>query len=466
MIKTLMPHQKEALNYAKNHANPAFFMEMRLGKTLTALRWAQGLRNNGKLKVLILAPKSVLPAWKAELECEGLGKFTVMPKGSTKKKFQSMLERVTLNTTYVLTNYETVTHCPEVLTDLPWNVLICDESTRLRNPQAQITKKLINFGNHIPHKAILSGLPAPESQLDYVTQFIFLNGQFMGYDNYWHFRNRFFQSFNGYNWVARSGMSEKIKKVVNQLGFIRTRKQVGLGSKKIYECRYVDMTPEQRRLYSQAEKDFEMTVGEDTIDTKWVPVKFGWMAQICGGIANMSERQEIDGKRKVVKVKWVQVSRAKLDELLELLEGELKGEKVIVWFKHNVELEMVASELARKGYNVGRYNSSCRSGINGDGTLAEKTDVMCAQSKCGLFGLDWSKASTAIYYSNWYDSEIRHQTEDRIAHPKKSEPLLYIDLLVKESVDEDIRNLLVEKKLTCRYTMVDLIQQFKERKSR
>ena len=41
MLRKLMPHQADALAYANQNSAIALFMEMRLGKTLVAIRWAQ-----------------------------------------------------------------------------------------------------------------------------------------------------------------------------------------------------------------------------------------------------------------------------------------------------------------------------------------------------------------------------------------------------------------------------------------
>lgn len=67
-MKTFMPHQKKAYDWALPLARAAFFMEMRLGKSLPALRWAKTKSQDN----LILAPKAALPGWKEELLDEGV----------------------------------------------------------------------------------------------------------------------------------------------------------------------------------------------------------------------------------------------------------------------------------------------------------------------------------------------------------------------------------------------------------
>ena len=43
-----------------------------------------------------------------------------------------------------------------------------------------------------------------------------------------------------------------------------------------------------------------------------------------------------------------------------------------------------------------------------------------------------------VYWSNSWSRNARIQSEDRIIHPRKRYPLLYIDLVTKDSIDCDI----------------------------
>ena len=72
--------------------------------------------------------------------------------------------------------------------------------------------------------------------------------------------------------------------------------------------------------------------------------------------------------------------------------------------------------------------------------------VLVLQQATAQTGVDLSAADTAIYFSTPPGQMARVQTEDRILSLKKSSPLLYVDLVVKGSVDEDVMELLAEKK--------------------
>jgi SWI/SNF-related matrix-associated actin-dependent regulator 1 of chromatin subfamily A len=140
----------------------------------------------------------------------------------------------------------------------------------------------------------------------------------------------------------------------------------------------------------------------------------------------------------------------KAKELLSILQDELPDDSVVVWFKYNAEMRGVASLLKQKGI-------VCES-IAGDTPEQERWNsikrfnqkefkILLCQAKVGLYGLNLSVASTAIYYSNHWSLETRVQSEDRIEHMSKKEPLLIIDLVTEKSIDEDVIKALKSKEI-------------------
>ena len=87
--------------------------------------------------------------------------------------------------------------------------------------------------------------------------------------------------------------------------------------------------------------------------------------------------------------------------------------------------------------------------------------VMCMQLQTGKFGLNLSSASTAIYFSNSLNPDDRSQSEARIEHNLKKEPLLYIDLVSKNSIDEEILKTLKMKHRQSKFFLGQIVDQLK-----
>lgn len=429
-MRKLFDHQRKALAYARGRQRIALFMEMRLGKCLVTIRWAQ---HHGIRRVLVLAPVTVLNSWMDELELEN--ETAVWWLNGLDRKLKLRVARIPRGPrTWYLLNYEGLRTVPELL-DLPWDAIICDESTAIRNPGAKITKLLSSARVKAPYRALLSGLPNPESPLDYFQQFQFLHGSFLDFSNFYVFRHVKFRTlYTDWDWHPKPGVQEDIKRFVHTNAFVLTCQQAGVGNKRLYEKRVIPVPVALARTIKKIDKEFEY---EGSV-TNYAITKVLWMARLAGGFDPMTGEL---------------ISRHKIDELLRLATGELKKEKLVVWFRFNAELEAVVRELNENGVKA--------RGITGKtpprerGKIARRFAgqafrVLCIQGKVGQFSMNLSPASVAIYYSNHYDNEIRNQTEARIEHLAKNRPLLYLDLVSAGTIDEDALQALKEKKLTAR----------------
>ena len=427
---TLFRWQQDALDTVKDQARIALFMQMRLGKTRVSIRWAQGRAPRGR--ILILAPLApISPDWVDELKSEGIGRASVYNLTLMTEKLR--LEYAFGGPGWYLLNYEGARATPAVLR-LPWDVVIADESTALKNPQAQITKLILASTKHIPNRAILSGDPRPENDLNYFTQFKFLYGNFMGFDNYWVFRNAKFQQskFVEWDWQPKPGVRDEIKQWVHSRAVIQTRKQYKVGGTKVYNRRVVEMNPAQKRAYKKVFRDYEF----EYIKTNFATVRDIWLARIAGGFSPDQENPEV-------------LSNNKTNEIVDLLKGELKKEQVVVWFRFNEELQHVLRTLRSSNIDATgmwgatpkvdriRMRRQFKSG---------RYQALCVQVKLAYRGIDLSSASTSIYYSNPYDLESRSQSEDRIVHPTKTGLLHLIDINTRGSIDEEISLLLRDKR--------------------
>ena len=424
MTRKLMKHQQRIYNWARNRDAIALFLDMRLGKSLLTLRWLEAKHGN-QGRNLIVAPSYALQPWKEELAQEGHSSFII--HGSEWIKFHGM--RSHRDVRYFLINYESLFLRkegrginPSIICDEPWSCVILDESIRIKNPQAQVTKTCLRALNNASYRAVLSGMPTTGDLLDVVCQLLYVHGEFMGCDNYWSFRKKYFrlQPWD-HKWVPKKGMDVLIRNRIAEYAFVLTREQAGIGSKKIYEKRYAYLSPSARKVYEEVEKDY----GTDDKWTKWAVTARLWCHQIAGGCACDDE--------------WADNHKVKV--LAEILTNELKGESAVIWFAFNKEIKAVSKALKKKkiAHHVIMGSVPLPQRIKMIKRCQEKGHgILLIQAMCGKYALDLSFADTAIYFSNSDSLENRKQSEDRIIHPKKKRPLLYIDLITHNTVDEDI----------------------------
>jgi SNF2 family DNA or RNA helicase len=437
MRKTFLKHQDEAMAYARKRKAIGLFLAMRLGKTPVAIRWA---RKHRLRKILVVAPLSVLPGmqWDDEIRQETGRTPIIWPDW---KKQTWLIHAENIPGWYGI-NYEAIRNNPDIL-DFDWDGIILDESTRIRNPKAQITKILLNATDHIRYRAILSGLPNPESPLDLFCQMKFLHGEFLGYNNYWAFRQSKFNQV-GYMWFPRKGVTEQIKQAIHTKCFIRSQRQVGMGNKKVFERRYVYMTSVQKRLQREIEREF--TAGKEH-STKWAPVQQTWLARLAGGFGPGLEM----------------LTDNKLRLLKQIVTEEKSKDQIVVWFRFTAEIKAAYTMLRNAGVSCkiirGKTDKRKRPIIQRK-FHAGTYRVLLMQVKVGQYGLNLACANIAIYYSNAWDHEIRSQSQQRIEHMMKKVPLLYIDLVTKDSIDEAVLDTLQEKKRDSRRFLREVMTNF------
>ncbi len=451
--RVLMAHQAEAVDWALGRDHPAFFLEMRLGKTLTTIRWADRLGYREVPNALVVAPVTVLEAWEKELTLEG-EHFTTLHGLSRAKREEGIVAAFQgdgKRRHWALINYEALLSTPEIA-QLPWGLVALDESTRIKNPKAKITKLCTEGFRTARHRTILSGLPSPEGELDFYCQFQFLHGTFMGCRNYWRFRaDHFSPDLYGGDWMPNKGVRQQIKELVHSKAFVLRRTDAGIENKKVYETRYVSMSREQAKLYKQIEEDFSVRLASgEEMETSYAIVQQTWLARLAGGFDPQGEP----------------ISNTKVDALIELLCGELREEKVVVWYRFNTELVACLERLNRLGVRCDHILGGMPRDVRKQklqGLRTGKTRVLLAQVKCAKYGVDVSAADTEIYYSNVWSCEDRLQSEDRILHPMKKVPLLIIDLVTRDTVDEDVVEALQDKGFLARYLMTKIHAGIKRR---
>lgn len=475
--KTLLKHQVEALAYlSRRHplGGGALFMEMRLGKTLAVVRHLQDETFfPSEKRHLIIAPTTVMPAWKKEFYEDGVGSVSLLNQSNKKKK----LEEIGKGKRYVVVNPESIIPLDLANIDVEWDSITFDESYKLANPTSAISKYMlggvakrrvgtkvkpngdsvpiykvyVGFKN-VPVKIALCGNPAPEDSLNYFGQMAFINrGVFLSKSNFYMYRLAYYaQGEDGFKWSPKKGTEDRVYHYVHHLAFVRTRAQCGMGSKKIYQTRTIPMTPKQRKSYQAMYDLWEA----DGVECELAMTRVLYLHRISGGMmlqkteeAHLSPTWHNEGKFK---------------EIINLLQTELLGEQILVWCKYTHEINNMCDTLAEARIKHGKIDGSVEKTEREIKRLkfhAGDYQVMVMQIETGKVGLDLSCADTAIYLSNAHSCDSRSQSEDRIIHPLKKKPVLIIDLITDGSIDGNIVELLNKKKTDARLFMSQLMKE-------
>jgi SNF2 family DNA or RNA helicase len=420
--RILREHQIEMLRYCLNTQYPALFVDPRLGKTLPIIRKIKslGFQNN-----LIVAPYSALYGWQEQLQKDGCSSNLL--SGDRETRLLSLRH----SGQFTLVNKEAHLIIPEIAT-IHWDSVIADESTFLKSPSSLVSQFYTKNFRDCKMRAVLTGTPAPESELEYFQQLLFLNPAILQSASWWAFRAKYFRKAinDDHLWFISKQGREFLGRQLAKHCFFMKRAEVHLGGEKIYQVRKVILPSDAQKIYDKCEEDFILDLPAEKPElTKWAMQKFIWMRRITGGFIYNKCLHD-----------------TKVKALLEMIDGEFAGEQLIIWCQFIEELQGLYAALKK-------YKIAC---IHGGIQKQEreqirqffqqgKTRLLLLQPECFRHGTDLSAAATMIYYSSPLGLETRQQTEDRFVDISKNDSLLVIDLVVENSVDEDIVSSLKKK---------------------
>ena len=434
-----------------------FLFEMGCGKTLTAIAVAGTLYAEHKInKLLVVAPTSVCSVWP-----EDFGKFADFPHlekimlGTKSQRLKQLkeLESFPCEALKVaVINYESVWRDDifDKLVEFNADMIICDESQRIKTHDAQQSKAMHKLGDLARYKLILSGTPVQNNAVDLYSQYRFLDPTVFG-SNFYKFRNRFcvMGGFNRRQIVNYKDLDLLIKKE-HSIAYRVTKKEALDLPEQTFETRYITLTQSEKKLYNTLKKESAIELANGgTISASTVLTKLLRLQQFTGGfvIADGEEKPQ-------------QIGSGKINALEDIVDDYVidSGKKLVIFARFRAELDLIRKLLDKKklkyGVIYGDIKLSDRGEIVRDFQENEETKVFLAQIDTAGLGITLTAADTCVYYSVNFNYAAYSQSLARIHRIGQRNTCTYIYLITKGTVDELIMKAL-HKKEDLAKTIVD-----------
>ncbi len=461
----LFRHQVRAANMAliqlssKPSAGFGLLFEMGCGKTLTAIAIMGALYCQHKItRVLVVAPSSVCSVWPHDLAAFAAFPYEVRVLLGEKKQRLEVLHSLTdyPNTAnrllVAVINYE-ATHREgifEALDGYAADLIVCDESQRIKNPRAAQSRAVQMLGDRAAWRLILSGTPVQNSAIDLYSQYRFLDPGVFG-ANFYAFRNRYCQmgGYGGHEVVGYQHMDELTRKE-HSIALRVTKAECLDLPGQTFVRRYVQLEPSARRLYAQIARAScaELENGEH-VTASIVLTKLLRLMQLTGGFvqADGGDRPRSAGS-------------AKLDALADILEDYVQeaGQKLVVFARFRPEIAAICQLLEQRGIRYGRIDGEVP--MDQRGAIVETfqqdpgVKVFVAQIQTAGLGITLHAASAAVFYSLDFNYANYAQALARIHRIGQAQPVTYIHLLAEHTVDDQVLDALERKEDLAR-TIVD-----------
>jgi SWI/SNF-related matrix-associated actin-dependent regulator 1 of chromatin subfamily A len=404
-----------------------------LGKTIQAILAAGLIKAK---RIIVICPPALITNWATEIK-----NTNQLDHLHPTKPGQLVTITASDKTTpplpevgYVVTSDTLITARPKLLEQLSkqfWDLLIVDESHRLKNYKAKRTRKVWHLSKSCEHMIALTGTPIVSNPLDLLPTLGML-GQLK------HFPDNYLDTYTKENyWGGREPRRENLddlKQLLDAHVWVRRTKQQVLKDlpSKSRHAQFVDVDdkavrdafkPVERKLLNHVKKH-----GVEHLD-EWVKESRPLVSELHRGT----------GLAKIP---------AALDWIINHVEGTT-GRPLIVWAVHTDVIVGLEKALHKHdpGLQVRTFYGATPPDER-DQTVqdfqAGKVDVLVAQIVAAGTGLTLTRSSDALFVeTDWTPANVV-QAEDRIHRISQDYPVTITTLLAPGTLDPVIHRVLME----------------------
>ncbi len=446
-------HQRQGLARLWKQGGGALFWEPGTGKTKAALDYAGALHLAGEVKrVLILCGINAIQVWPDQMDIhlnEEVNWEAIIPEGSISDKtaqIEELIQEAPL--TFIILNYEAVMkrdkkwEIMEVINNYDPELLILDESQKVKNATAKRSKAAHYLGRRSRYIVLLSGTPISKNYLDLYSQLKVLDpriwrdpdeGDIMSWTR---FRNRFgvWGGRTGYELRGYQNLDDLRKRYLPHISTARKRDCLDL-PKVTQVIIPVGMNTSARLAYDAFAKEGMVVWRRHLIDGPIVLTKLLRLQQMTGGGVHDEVGEVVDFQLDKIKV---------LKGLIEdLREAE---EKVVIFARFIWEIERIVEELSPIGVIRGGVSWKKRKQFVEDFVASDKPEILLIQIAAGesIDGIQHG-CSHAIFYSTDYSWDHFKQAQGRLDREGQKDPVTMYHLHIISSVDKLVYRALKDK---------------------
>lgn len=432
-------HQRKAFALSRKALSFGYFMEMGTGKTRVGIDLAAYLFEQGHIDACIIyAPNGVHRQWMESAIPEHIPSrinHSTWAHRPTRKEPEDLLKATPGKLKFLSLNSEqlSVKSGQDRLTRFIATIgahrllVIVDESSMFANPRSKRTQFLVKTCAEVAYKRILDGLPIAKGLQDIYSQFDFLNPDIIGVSSFTGFRNRYCKmgGWEGRAIVGYKNVSELLERTRGHSFRVRKEDCLDLPKKMDPVQYWIDMTPEQKKLYDQMKKNlFILLESGEVLKGDIGAVKVMRMHQIaCGHLP--------DGKGG-----WAPVKNHRFTALKKILD-RIDGKTVIMcrWVPDVLQLvETLGNSCVEYSGRVGANDREAAIYALQNDPDVTSIVVQEAAGGVGVDGLQQA-ANNMIYFSNMPSTRLRKQSEDRIHRGGQTKVCSYWDIVIPNSVD-------------------------------
>jgi SNF2 family DNA or RNA helicase len=445
--------QAEAVNAVRDLDYAAVFHEQGLGKTKIALDiilyW---LEIRAVDTALLIVKKGLVANWLKEIKAHSylIPRLITQDRRTNYFAFNSPAR-------LILTHYEAVRAEKERF-QLFFRArsvgVILDESTKIKNPESEVTRTFFDLASHMKKRVIMTGTPVANRPYDIWAQIKFLDdGQALGNDFADFKENADLTNDLWANLPAQERLEQQLCDIFSKIaGFcVRQTKDSGVITlpSKIIEPLYATWETRQYELYCQLRDDLHAIVVKEGIpkdeNSEVILKRLLRLIQIASNPKLVDDSYDAEpGKL----------------ELLNDLIGNIRDahEKCIVWTSFTENVDWLSRLLRAHGtcHVHGKLTMPERNKAIERFLLEDDVRILVATPGAAKEGLTLTVANHVIFYDRSFSLDDYLQAQDRIHRISQKKTCHVHNLIMEDSIDEWVDLLLQSKQLAAQLAQGDI----------
>lgn len=440
----LYDYQRIGSNFAVQNKKVMINDDMGLGKTIQALAVARYLNLKS---ILIICPNGPKANWQKEIKM-------------WLKKDSLIVEDELVRNEINIINYERLLKFSDITprgklffkVNFDWQLVIIDESQYIKNNSAKRTKLVLDITKKAERVILLSASPISNAPVEYVTQIKALDKMNL-FGSEWNFKMRYCNpKHNGFGWEFKGATNtDELRDKIASFSIRRMKTEVlkDLPPKRVYTT-YLDM-PEPK-VYADL---LEETTNE-LMETNRAYKEF------YKSLAGLSPEQKNDkiidyklDKEMQTKTSNVLVqieklkqetARQKIIASSDIFAGHIENKNKVVVFGYHLKTVSALEKIYPQSLAItGAVKPEDRLKVIEEFESNERILFLFGNVQTLGIAFNLTKANRVMFVELGWTKEEHKQAEDRVWRNGQEQKVECEYLILKNSIDEDIYELINSK---------------------
>jgi len=421
----LYPFQRAGVAFLLQRRGALLADDMGLGKTVQAITAASVLFERGELaRMLVVAPKAVLPNWRRHFAVWSPNLTVAVLSGPPYERAE-LWGRIVRGAFQVgIVTYDTLARDSQDprIQGCAFDLIVADEIQRIKNPGAKRTQAMRSL--RAERRWGLSGTPLENSVAEYAAVLRFLDPKLKDY------------SEPGRGQRARRSAQQRARERQQHKGSVqRSARGMMLRRKKeevlhdlpslVSHVEYIDLSPQQRKIYTRAERDGVSTLRDRPRRMVHVLELIHELKRICNGVGDSSAKQE-----------WLQ-------DYIDIAASN--DDKVLVYSQYTKVLPPAVKRMFKYQYS-GELSGAQRERVLDQFRSDPREHALLMSVRAGGLGINLQAANRVVHFDSWWNPAVQAQATARAHRLGQQKTVFETTLVCKDTIEERIQELLAEKR--------------------